>query len=101
MEKRIYRPEITYRMARSDYSYMSKNYGDVDEFCGDFCNTDNYIKLLENPCEETARLHYIDLLEYYFSSTTCIKCPHSSDRIRLEISDNDNRANRIKKRYTR
>lgn len=54
-----------HRQAVDDLNYIVGKYGDVDDFCGSFCNTENYDELLRNPTIELAYNHIVDLLSHH------------------------------------
>ncbi|MBP6517883.1 hypothetical protein [Shewanella sp.] len=51
--------------AVSDLDYIVKKYGDVDDFCGAFCNSEKYDELLRNPTIEMAYNHIVSLLRHH------------------------------------
>lgn len=51
--------------AVSDLDYIVGKYGDVDDFCGAFCNTERYDELLRNPTIELAYNHIVGVLKHH------------------------------------
>jgi hypothetical protein len=65
MQMTIKVTKAMYSQAVSDLDYIVEKYGDVDDFCGGFCNAENYDELLRNPTIELAYNHIVDLLKRY------------------------------------
>ena len=51
--------------AVSDLNYIVEKYGDVDDFCGAFCNTEHYDALLREPTIGLAYNHIVGILQHH------------------------------------
>lgn len=61
---------FTYNEVRSDYERLCRLMGrstiELEDFCGDICNTYMFWELLENPSKSNAKKMYIDFIKLAF-----------------------------------
>jgi hypothetical protein len=57
-----------YTAIRKDLSYIKKTYGEVFDYCGSFCNCEQFEVLLKTPNKKTALKISIAKLKCYFST---------------------------------
>lgn len=88
-------PKQLHKQTYADYKYLYDNFGEPNDFCGAFCNTEQYVELLEMPTYSKATEHLINLIEFYFQYGLDSGSGHSND----EVDVLDARVYEIKQRY--
>ena len=54
--------------AHKDYKKLQSMYGDINDFCGAWCNNDVMDLLLKNPTYKEATKHLEGLIAHYFGN---------------------------------
>ncbi|MBE8232389.1 MAG: hypothetical protein HAW67_01545 [Endozoicomonadaceae bacterium] len=54
--------------AAKDFETLVEIYGDINDFCGAYCNTEQYILMLKMPTPSHALKHLEQLIEKYFAN---------------------------------
>ena len=87
--------KITLAQARKDLKYLKDTYGNPQDFCGSFCNTEKLEKILmgKTSIKETI----IDNISYYFSNG--LDCCTGGCCSNVYPDTNDKRVKKITDRY--
>ena len=79
---------MVYKDILKDVKYLVNIYGEIDDFCGGFCNCEIFYKLLENPDTKTATEIQIKRIECIIGKLT------------EEQKENDKKIQSIIKKYS-
>jgi len=76
---------MSYIQAKSDYNYLRVKYGGHGpyDFCGQFCNTDLFESLLEEPTKKKAEEIFSKMIIYFFQ----VGAECEGQRNNLDLSD--------------